>query len=65
MKSGAIAARAALIQIRDEGMSGVAAASLLCAAMAAQGVALPDFMLVIGTYLAGALDGVPVDPEYL
>jgi hypothetical protein len=59
------AAKALLIEVRDRGLGGPEAARLIEAALPPSGAARIAFMLVLATYIAGALAGVPVDPEFL
>jgi hypothetical protein len=65
MQTGMDAARAVLVQVRDGKIRGEVAAGMIEAALPASQPSRAGFMLVLGTYVASALEGAAIDPEYL
>jgi hypothetical protein len=65
MQTGMSAARALLVEAQDGKLAGPEVAAMLEAALPASQPSRAGFMLVLGTYVASALEGAAIDAEYL
>lgn len=65
MQKGMELARTLLIEIRDTNPSAERVAELIDARLPGLPPSRLGFLIVLGSYLRGALSGAPVDPEHL
>lgn len=65
MRSGTEAAKALLIQVRQERISYPVVAGMLEAALPDNDPSRLGFLLVLSEYVTTALEGAATDPEYL